>query len=122
MAQPKIKISCVSNLFCREMIFEKIGDTEHGHTHSFDHITFLTQGSLKVSTELGTSEFHAPQMIFIHKDYRHELTALLDNTVAYCIHPLRTGDKVEDIIDPQMLPKGINVPDIYDLVKPISLG
>lgn len=120
MSQPKIKIACVSNLYTREMRFEKSGDVEIGHTHKFNHITFLSSGKLKVQTELGISEYTAPQMIFIHKDYMHELTALEDNTVAYCIHALRDGDGVGDIIDEDMIPSGINVPEIFNIAKPIA--
>ena len=122
MGQPKIKIACVSNLYTREMRFEKVGDTELGHKHPFNHITFLSSGKLKVETELGTTEFTAPQMIFIHKDYMHELTALEDNTVAYCIHALRNGDGVTDIIDEDMIPEGINAPEIFDIAKPVVTG
>jgi len=122
MAQPKVKISCVSNLYCREMRFQLSGDTEIGHTHAFDHITFLISGKLRVETELGSTDFSAPQMIFIHRDHRHTLTALEDATVAYCIHALRNGDGVGDIIDPEMIPAGITVPEIFDIAKPISLG
>ena len=122
MNQPKVTISCVSNLFCRQMIFEKSGDVEIGHYHAFDHITFLSSGKLKVTVNDKITEFTAPQMIFISKDYRHELTALQNNTVAYCIHALRNGDKVDDILDPAMIPQGISVPEIYDIAKPIALG
>ena len=121
MAQPKVKIACVSNLYCREMLFYSAGDTEIGHTHAFDHITFLSSGKLRVETDLGSTDFAAPQMIFIHKDHRHTLTALENNTVAYCIHALRNGDAVGDIIDPEMIPQGISVPEIFDLAKPVAL-
>jgi hypothetical protein len=122
MAQPKVKIACVSNLYCREMLFYSAGDTEIGHIHSFDHITFLSSGKLRVETDLGSTDFAAPQMIFIHKDHRHTLTALENNTVAYCIHALRNGDGIGDIIDPKMIPQGIGVPEIFDLAKPVALG
>ena len=121
MAQPKIKIACVANLYTREMLFESAGDTELGHKHPFNHITFLSSGKLKVETELGVSEFTAPHMIFIHKDHEHELTALEDNTVAYCIHALRKGDGVDDIIEEDMLPAGINAPEVWEHVKPVVI-
>lgn len=122
MAQPKIKIACVANLYTREMRFERAGDTELGHKHPFNHITFLSSGKLKVETELGISEYSAPQMIYIHKDYVHELTALVDNTVAYCIHALRNGDGIDDIIDEDMIPAGMNAPEIFEIVKHVSLS
>jgi quercetin dioxygenase-like cupin family protein len=89
------------------MRFEKAGDTEIGHTHQFDHLTLLAKGRLKVTVEGVATEFTAPHMIYIHKDKVHELEALTDETVAYCIHALRDEDNNE-ILDPPMIPAGVN--------------
>jgi dTDP-4-dehydrorhamnose 3,5-epimerase-like enzyme len=51
------------------------------------------------------TEFTAPHMIYINKDKVHELQALSDNTIAYCIHALRDKE-TGDILDPSMVPKG----------------
>lgn len=110
MNQPEINIGCVANLYSRMMHFVKAGDTEIGHTHQFDHLTLLAKGKLKVTVEGKTSEFTAPHMIYIHADKVHELVALTDNTVAYCIHALRTNEG--DIIDPSMVPEGVDIRDI----------
>lgn len=107
MSQPVVHIGCVANLFSRMMRFEKAGDTEIGHTHQFDHLTLLAKGKLKVTVDGVSSEFTAPHMIYIHKDKVHELEALTDETVAYCIHALRDKDSGE-ILDPTMIPKGVN--------------
>lgn len=116
MDHPKIKIGCVANLYSRMMNFEKAGDIEIGHKHQFDHLTLLASGTLKVTVEGISTEFKAPHMIYIHKDKIHELVALEDNTVAYCIHALRDGDGVGDIIDPTAIPDGVNV---LDIAKPL---
>ena len=108
MNHPKVQIGCVANLFSRMMHFSKAGDLELGHTHAFDHLTLLASGSLKVTVEGVETVFKAPHMIYIHKDKRHELVALEDNTVAYCIHALRDGNGVDDILDPAMIPAGVN--------------
>jgi quercetin dioxygenase-like cupin family protein len=107
MNTPSISIGCVANLFSRMMHFKKSGDIEHGHRHQFDHLTLLSSGSLRVTVEDKTTDFKAPNMIFIHKDKRHELVALEDNTVAYCIHALRDINTGE-ILDPSMIPDGID--------------
>lgn len=107
MNQAEIAIGCVANLFSRQMVFRRAGDYEQGHTHQFDHLTLLASGSLKVTVDGKTTVFKAPHMIYIHKDKMHELVALEDNTVAYCIHALRDGDNVEDILDPAMIPEGV---------------
>lgn len=114
MGFPVIKIGSVANLFSRQMHFVKAGDLECGHTHDFDHLTLLAAGRLQVTVDGHVSEFTAPQMIYIAKDKTHELLALEDNTVTYCIHALRFGEKVEDIIDPDMVPKGVMDNLIYD--------
>jgi hypothetical protein len=41
----------------------------------------------------------------------HELVALEPNTVAYCIHALRLGNEVDDILDPSMVPEGVPMPN-----------
>jgi quercetin dioxygenase-like cupin family protein len=107
MSQPVVHIGCVANLFSRMMCFEKAGDTEIGHTHQFDHLTLLAKGKLKVTVEGVASEFTAPHMIYIHKDKRHELEAMVDETVAYCIHALRDMGNNE-ILDPSMIPAGVD--------------
>lgn len=104
----KVQIGCVSNVYVRQMHFMKAGDKEHGHQHEFDHITLLAAGSLRVQTQGRVTDFVAPHMIFIKAENVHELTALADNTVAYCIHALRDGDAVGDILDPAMIPEGVD--------------
>ena len=111
---PEVMLGCVANLFSRMMHFKKKGDIEQGHTHTFDHLTLLASGSLLVDVNGVKTEFSAPHMIYINKDVKHELTALEDNTIAYCIHALRNGHKVDDIVDPSMIPAGV--------VKPIEEG
>lgn len=112
MNVPSVKLGCVANLWTRQMHFEKAGDVEKGHTHQFDHLTLLAHGSLKVIVEGVATEFKAPHMIYINKDKVHELVALEDDTVAYCIHALRNGLGVGDIIDPDSVPEGIEFKDM----------
>lgn len=110
--QPHVQIGCVANLFSRMMHFKSAGDIEHGHTHPFDHLTLLAAGSLSVTVNGKTTDFTAPHMIYIKAEHEHELVALEDNTVAYCIHALRKGNGVDDIIDPASVPAGVE-PRIY---------
>lgn len=115
---PYPKIGCVANLWSKQLHFKKAGDTEHGHKHSFDHLTLLAHGSLRVTVNGSESVFNAPTMIFIKAEYNHELVALEDNTVAYCIHALRDGDAVGDIIDPESIPAGVNA---FDISRPLHI-
>jgi len=121
MSAPEIAIGCVANLFSRMMVFEKVGDIEVGHVHQFDHLTLLAKGKLKVTVSGQVSLFAAPHMIYIHKDHVHELEALEDGTVAYCIHALRTADQSE-ILDPAMIPNGVNPVRVAGAVRGDTLS
>ena len=114
--RPYVQIGCVANLYSRQMHFKKAGDLEHGHTHPFDHLTLLASGSLQINVNGKTTDFKAPHMIYIKAEHEHELVALEDNTVVFCIHPLRDGNGVDDILDPASIPKGVNP---MTLAKPI---
>jgi quercetin dioxygenase-like cupin family protein len=107
MSEPIVSIGCVANLYSRMMRFQKAGDIEIGHTHQFDHLTLLAKGRLEVMVDGVATEFTAPHMIYIRKDRVHELKALSDETVAYCIHALRDKE-TEEILDPSMIPDGVS--------------
>lgn len=100
----KSKVSIVSNLWMRQVELEK-GETYGGHSHQFDHFHLLCVGSLTMTSgdRMKEKRFDAPQMIFIPKDDYHEFTALTDKTLGFCIHPIRVGKRIEDIISPDMV-------------------
>jgi quercetin dioxygenase-like cupin family protein len=102
---PDVQLACVSNMYVRMMEFKKTGCCEPGHAHPFDHLTLLAKGSLQIEIDGMLTTFFAPKMIFIAKDKVHKVTALEDNTLAFCIHPIRNSERIEDIVDPSMLPK-----------------
>jgi len=110
MSTPITTIGKVSNVWIRQMFFADVGDTEAGHKHPHDHVTLLTNGSLRVTVDGVPSVFTAnpaPQMIFIKAGKNHELVALEPNTSAFCIHGLRGLDD-GDILDPAMIPDGVD--------------
>jgi hypothetical protein len=104
MSTPIPKISLVANTWVKQMFFEKAGDLHPGHKHIFDHQTLLAKGKVQVTVEGISTEFTAPTIIFIRAGHEHNLTAIEDGTVCYCIHAIRDGERVEDIIDPDSIP------------------
>lgn len=103
----EVKMCLVSNIWIKLMYMNK-GDEVEGHKHVFDHPHLLTQGSVEVEVEGQKSTFQAPHIIFIQKDKIHKIKALEDNTVGACIHAIRDGDAHEDIVDPSMIPVGVD--------------
>lgn len=110
MRGPAVSISCVSNVFIKQMHFQFAGDREEGHSHLFDHVTLLASGKLRLTALGKSTEFTAPHHIFIKAGVVHELEALEDNTVVHCIHGIREKD-CEDIVDPASLPVHMNMID-----------
>jgi len=101
VSYPALKISNVSNVSIKQMHFEKAGDEMPGHSHVYDHQTLLAHGSVRVTVENNTKDYSAPFILVITKNKIHNLVALEDNTVCYCIHGIRDGNGIEDIIDPE---------------------
>lgn len=106
-SQTKPMISVVSNCWVKQMRFEKAGHRHKGHKHSFDHQSLLAAGSVECTVNGAVSVHTAPTIIYIRAGLVHAFKALQDETVMYCIHPLRDGEQVEDIIDPVNVPKGV---------------
>lgn len=123
---PEVHITCVGNVYSRQMHFKKAGDMEHGHSHCFDHVTLLAKGKLQLTALGTTTEFTAPHQIFIKADVMHELVALEDDTVAFCIHALRDMADPQTIVDPSMLPAYQTMetfdPNIYyPIINPVRM-
>lgn len=119
MAYPEIAVSCVSSVYVRHMVFKNAGDVETGHAHVFDHQTLVAKGSIKVKANGKETVFNAPHCVFIRANVEHELTALQDDTVVYCIHALRDGEDVCDIIPPDSIPLGASEAEAFLVAKPL---
>jgi len=107
MADAQAQISLISNLWIKLMTFENVGDTNPGHKHVFDHPTLLVKGKVEIEVNGKKTVFEAPHIIFIAKEQVHTITALEAGTVAACIHAIRDGDGVDDIVDPATIPDGL---------------
>lgn len=105
MALPENKISLVEALWIKQMHFHKAGDIQPGHTHTHNHTTIISKGSFLVTVNGKETTVVAPNLLFINKDLEHELKALEDDSVAYCVHACREFD-TGDIVDPSTLPEG----------------
>lgn len=107
MAYPETRMTCVKNLWTRQMYFAKAGDANEGHVHNYDHTTLLAYGSVRVHVDGNATDFKAPHMIYVQAGKSHFIEALEDGTVAYCVHALRDAN-TEEIIDPDQIPLGVD--------------
>lgn len=88
------------NIWVRQNVLANLGDSYESHVHKFDHVTLLVKGKVSVQVQGHESkEFIAPTFIVIRKEHQHQITALENDTVYYCVFALRNldGEVVEDI-------------------------
>jgi hypothetical protein len=89
----QIELGYFGNIWVRQNIFEKEGQSHPGHKHYFDHVTLLAKGKVKVEVEgYDAKEFEAPTFIVIKKEHEHKITALTDDALYYCVFALRDND------------------------------
>jgi len=102
---PDVKISVVSNQWVKMMEFTSKGDTMEGHKHTFDHNTLLAVGDFDVMVADKVSKHSAPCVLKIPKDVIHSIKCTSDYGLGFCLHILRDGECVEDIVDPADIPE-----------------
>lgn len=89
-------ISCVNDVFIKQIRFRHAGDMMVTHAHVYDHQTLLASGSVDISVDGVVMQYTAPAIIVIAAGKHHALQATCDETVAYCIHAIRGGDSVDN--------------------------
>lgn len=105
MSNPRTDIKLVDNVFVKLHHFYETGDTHDGHAHTFDHITLLAYGSVLMKHDFGEQEHKAPKLIVTPKGVTHQFVALEPNTIFCCIHAIRDGDGVDDVVSQDITPE-----------------
>lgn len=107
------------NIWVRQNLLLKAGESTQGHHHKFDHVSLLASGKVRVEIEgYEPTEFTAPTFIVIKKEYSHKFTALEDNTLWYCVFALRDVDgEVTDIYSRDNSPYDAVSPEYWDKIK-----
>ena len=69
------------------------------HTHKFDHLSILAQGSIELIVDGKKSVIHAPACLTIEAGKHHGVKSLTD-VIWYCIHATDCVDesKIDDVI------------------------
>jgi hypothetical protein len=99
------------NIWVRQNTLEHAGMTGGGHHHHFDHVSLLAKGRVRVSMDgKEPKEFTAPTFIVIRAECSHEIVALEDDTVYYCVFALRdiNGEVIEPIFGEQHDPNPLS--------------
>lgn len=93
-------LGCYANVWIRQRLFQKVGEKIGGHKHKYDHVSLLAKGSAKVEVDGVEKIFESPTFIVIRKDKIHNVTALEEGTLWYCIFADRSMDG--EVYDPEI--------------------
>ena len=104
MSEPVTDVQLVDNVFVKMHHFLRVGDTHQGHAHIFDHITLLATGAVTMKHDNGEEDFTAPHLIVTPKGVTHQFIAKQPNTVFCCIHAVRDGSTVDDVVSQDVTP------------------
>jgi len=94
------------NIFIREPDkFLKKGHIVDNHAHNFDHVTYITHGSMlieetdglngRVTKSVKKYAYELKNWVLMPKGTHHKLTALEDQTLYHCIFSHRRADTGE---------------------------
>jgi quercetin dioxygenase-like cupin family protein len=95
----------VNDQYGRMYVLEKAGQANHGHSHTFDHMTWLVRGSVLIESDQNSWTAHAPMVIMVPKLAYHKFTALEDHTTYICTHVV-DGD-FQETAEPGRLVAGL---------------
>jgi len=74
------------------------GAVVKAHAHNFDHTSFVMSGSVRVKKDGAEQICAAPAWLLIEAGVEHEIEALEDGTVFWCVfaHRNQQGDVVQE--------------------------
>lgn len=109
------------NIWVRQNILSKKGESFPGHKHRFDHVTLLAEGEIEIEVEgKPPKQFKAPTFVIIRKEKEHKVTALTDDVMYYCVFALRNidGEPIEDMASEEVDPMSAwHVPEDYWVIN-----
>ena len=89
-------IKLTPDLFVKTAMVRDAGTLIAQHSHTYDHITLLACGSMRVEAgDEMLGDFTGPVGILIKAGVKHRMTTLTDGVVFCCIHALHGSDDVE---------------------------
>lgn len=90
------EIKLTDDLFIKTAVVADVGTVIPTHAHSYDHITLLACGSMRVVADgVMLGDYTGPTGILIKAHVKHTMTTLTDGVVFACIHALHGTDAVE---------------------------
>lgn len=90
------EIYIADDIFTKQMHIKHEGMFIPQHSHSYDHISMLAKGSVRVWQDgVFSGDYVAPVGIKILANIKHTFMSLEPDTIIYCIHNIGRNGQVE---------------------------
>ena len=96
----------VGGVYVKELLLSHKGSKVVGHKHKFDHLSLLATGIVKVTVDGHSTTYIGPIGINIKANQQHEILAITDNCLWYCIHAVPEGLRGEALLDDVVIARG----------------
>ncbi len=107
----EVQISMADDVFIKQISIPKAGTLVPQHSHHFDHTSLLAVGSLRIWQDgAWLGDFRAPVPVHIRAGVQHQMQALEDGTVFYCVHNTARAGYVE-VLEEGALPEPAPEPE-----------
>jgi len=95
--QPDTEITLYGDVFVKSHIVPDAGTIMPQHAHSYDHISYLAAGNVRVerSDIRDVAYYAAPAAIRIPARVKHTFTTVHPNTLILCIHNAAHGEAAD---------------------------
>ena len=87
-------VEVYGNIWFKEMVFHEIGDVKEGHAHNYDHISFITNGTVELFKLSNDSfetmgEFIAGDKVRVPAGTVHKVISKSKGAIVYCMEATR---------------------------------
>jgi len=100
-----VRQGAANGVYIRTFYFERAGDANEQHVHTYDHLMLVSHGAVKVEVSGEASEYRAPHIVGVAAHHQHRVVALEDGSVITCF--VHVPGVKEIILDDDQIPAGI---------------
>lgn len=100
---------CAGGVYVKELILEHIGDKVLSHAHTYDHLSLVAAGRVRVTVDGESMDYPAKSAVKVAAGKEHMIEALEPNSLWYCIHSVPENLTGEDILDAVVIQPAVQV-------------
>lgn len=109
LADTTQELGFFGNVFVRAILFNAIGQILPGHTHNYDHATFVGQGRVEVTIHyldgrVTRKQYENPAWFEVPATARHQIKSLTAHATCFCVFAVRDPNgEVAEFVSEQHL-------------------